>query len=99
MVEVTNLSVAPDSVLSFTVPKRELFRERPGSLDDVRHKKVTWAGVTRDELFMRGRLEAGRLVVTCTSKGYACPDDLGEVRPSGRTEHRITRYLTSGRVA
>ena len=75
-VEMTNLRVTPDGVLSFTVPERELFSERPTSLEDVRQKKVTWAGLTRDELSMRGRLEAGRLVVTCTSTSHSCPEDV-----------------------
>jgi hypothetical protein len=63
-----------DSAVSFLVGERELFSERPRNLDDIRQKKVTWAGVTRDTLVMRGRLERGNLVVTCTSTVHVCPD-------------------------
>lgn len=76
LVEMMNVSVTPDSSLSFMVGERELFRERPRNLDDIRHKNVTWAGVTRDTLVMRGRLERGNLVVTCTSAAGLCPDKL-----------------------
>jgi hypothetical protein len=73
LVEMKDLTVT-DSVLSFLVGERELFSERPRNLDDIGQKKVTWAGVTRDTLVMRGRLERGNLVVTCTSTAGLCPD-------------------------
>jgi len=74
LVEMMNVSVTPDSGLSFMVGERDLFSERPRSFEDIREKKVRWSGVTRDTLVMRGRLEEGNLVVTCTSTARLCPD-------------------------
>ena len=74
LVEMKDLKVTPGSALSFMVGERDLFSERPRSLDDIRQKKVTWAGVTRDTLVMRGRLERGNLYLTCTSTAGLCPD-------------------------
>jgi hypothetical protein len=74
LVEMQNLTVAPDGALSFLVGERELFSERPRTFDDIRLKKVTWSGVTRDTLVMRGRIERGNLYLTCTSTAHLCPD-------------------------
>lgn len=74
LVEMRDVTVAPDGALSFLVGERELFSERPKSLDDIRQKKVTWSGVTRDTLVMRGRIERGNLYLTCTSTAQLCPD-------------------------
>ena len=74
LVEMQALKITPDSALAFMVGERDLFSERPRSLDDIRQKKVPWAGVTRDTLVMRGGLEQGNLVLTCTSTVHLCPD-------------------------
>jgi len=74
LVEMKDVRTTPDSGVSFLVGERELFSQRPRSLEDIRLKRVTWAGVTRDTLVMRGRLERGNLVVTCTSTVHVCPD-------------------------
>lgn len=74
LVEMKEVTVAPDGALSFLVPERELYSERPRNLEEIRLKKVTWAGVTRDTLVMRGRLERGSLYLTCTSINGQCPD-------------------------
>lgn len=74
LVEMKDVRTTLDSVVSFLVGERELFGQRPRSLKDIRLKRVTWAGVTRDTLVMRGRLERGNLVVTCMSTALLCPD-------------------------
>jgi len=74
LVEMKELMVTPDGALWFLVPERELFSERPRNLEEIPLKKVTWAGMTRDTLVMRGRLERGNLYLTCTSTVGLCPD-------------------------
>jgi hypothetical protein len=74
LVEVTELQVTPDGAVSFTVPERELFYERPATFQDVQQRKLRSAGITRDELYMRARLENGKLVVACTSHSPSCPE-------------------------
>jgi len=74
LVETRELTVSSDGALSFLVPERELYSERPRNLEEIRMKKVTWAGVTRDTLVMRGRVERGNLYLTCTSTNGECPD-------------------------
>jgi predicted GH43/DUF377 family glycosyl hydrolase len=74
LVEMKDVRPTPDGGISFLVGERDLYRERPRTLEDIRLKKVTRSGVTRDTLVMRGLLELGNLVVTCTSKARLCPD-------------------------
>ena len=73
LVEMKDVQLTPGGI-SFLVGERALYSERPRSLEDIRLKKVTWSGVTRDTLVMRGRLEQGNLVVTCASTARLCPD-------------------------
>ena len=61
--------------ISFTVPARELFSERPLSADDGAKKSKTSIGFTRTDLTMGGKLENGKLVLHCTSIDDACPAD------------------------
>ena len=51
-----------------------LERAEEQNFDDIRQKTVTWSGVTRDTLVMRGRIERGSLYLTCTSTAHLCPD-------------------------
>jgi len=74
LVDMKELRITPDGALWFLVPERELYSERPRNIEEIRLKKVTWAGVTRDTLVMRGRLERGNLYLTCTSIHGLCPD-------------------------
>lgn len=60
--------------IAFVVPERDLFHERPNSVEDARQKAGKQAGFTRDELHMHGRITGGTLTVHCTSTGYSCPD-------------------------
>lgn len=74
LVEMADLEVSPNGELSFTVPERNLFHERPKNLQEVKQKKLASAGITRDELYLHGRLKEEKLIIACTSKGYSCPD-------------------------
>lgn len=65
LVDMMNVSITPDSGLSFMVGERELYSDSA---------RATWAGVTRDTLVMRGRFEGTNLAVTCTSTANVCPD-------------------------
>lgn len=73
-VEMTDLKVSTGGDLSFTVGERELFSERPKSLEDVKQKRLAAAGLTRDALYLRGRIENGALRLTCTSAAASCPE-------------------------
>lgn len=75
LVEMKDVTLTADSGISFLVGERDLYSQRPRNFDDIRLKKVTWSGVTRDTLVMRGRLERGNLVVTCASTAHLCPDN------------------------
>ena len=65
LVDMMNVSITPDSGLSFLVGERQLYSDST---------RATWAGVTRDTLVMQGRLEGTNLAVTCTSNASLCPD-------------------------
>lgn len=72
-VETIDLKVSTDGELSFSVGERELFRERPHSLEDVTRRKSSSAGLTRDALYLRGRIKDGALHLTCTANA-SCPE-------------------------
>lgn len=76
LVEVADLKLGSDGDLSFTVPERDLFRERPMNLQEIKQKRLTSAGLTRDALYMQGRLREGNLILSCTSKGHSCPENV-----------------------
>jgi hypothetical protein len=74
LVEMIDVKLSPKGELSFTVPERELFHVRPKDFQEVRQKKLESAGLTRDELHMRGRIDAGTIILTCTSNSPSCPE-------------------------
>jgi hypothetical protein len=76
LLEVTDLKLRPTGELSFIVPGRELFYERPGTLQQVKAKQLRSAGFTRDVLHMTGRLQAGILTLNCTSSSSSCPENM-----------------------
>lgn len=90
LVQLPDLKLAPNGDLTFTVPGRELFYERPKNLQEVDQKSVASAGFTRDELRLRGRLKEGRLVLGCTSAGHSCPEAVMVFR-AGKQEHDRAR--------
>jgi hypothetical protein len=71
-IEVKNLTVSKDGEVTFTVPTRELFRERPKTIDDTIQMQSRSAGFTRDELQMKGSVQGGRLILRC-DPGISCP--------------------------
>ena len=74
LVEVTNLTVTRAGEISFDIPERDMYAERPQSLDDIKHKRVHWAGSSPYVREFRGRLEHdGRLALRC-SPAYSCAD-------------------------
>jgi hypothetical protein len=73
LVEMTDLKLNAEGELSFTVPVRELFHARPK--DPQERKKLRSAGFTRDELHLRGRIEAGTMILSCTASSSSCPED------------------------
>ena len=74
LVEVRSLKVGHDGLISFVVPERDLFRHRPSSWAAVRQKRSPSSGITRDELHFTGRLEASKLILSCTASGNSCPE-------------------------
>jgi hypothetical protein len=82
LVEMTDLRISPGGELSFTVPERELFHARPKDPQEVGRKKLQSAGLTRDELHMHGKIKAGTIILTCTSKSGSCPEEVMVFHPS-----------------
>ncbi len=76
LVELTDVKLGSNGDLTLTVPERNLFHQRPKNLQEVERNRLTAAGFTRDTLHLRGRLQQGNLVLTCTSTGHSCPEDL-----------------------
>ena len=72
LVEVRKLAIT-GSDIAFVVPEREMFAQRPESMESVMRDPLPSSGVTRDELVFQGRLEHERLVFSCTSKMGTCP--------------------------
>lgn len=70
-VNLKDLVINKESI-SFVVPGRSFYSERPKSVSDAVVMKET--GATRTELKMTGKLENGKLVLHCTSPNSTCPD-------------------------
>lgn len=75
VVKLRDLTITSEGEVSFTVPERDLFRERLGSLQDTLKENPRSAGYTRYELQMKGSLEGDRLLLHCTSDSWSCPAD------------------------
>jgi hypothetical protein len=71
VVEVSDLSIAPDGSIRFTVGPRSYFRQRP-KLSVLGAKGN--AGGTRESMRFSGRLEGSELVLQCKDPGLSCPD-------------------------
>jgi hypothetical protein len=74
LVEVRDLQVNQSGLISFTVPERELFQQRPSTPSSVPSKHLPSSGITRDQLHFQGRMEGRTLVLTCTAEGNSCPE-------------------------
>jgi hypothetical protein len=72
VVELTNLAVAPDGNVSFTVGAHSFFIRRPAlSRLDIGDKDN---GSTREEMRFHGLLEGADLVLKCEGLPGSCPD-------------------------
>jgi hypothetical protein len=76
LVAVTDLKLSSNGELTFTVPQRDLYHERPKNLQDIEQKRLAPAGFTRDRLHLQGKLQEGNLILACISKGRTCPEDV-----------------------
>jgi hypothetical protein len=74
LTEVRDLRVDQAGLISFVVPERELFQPRPSTLTAMRQRTLPSSGFTRDQLFFQGRVEAGNLVLSCTSRANSSPE-------------------------
>jgi len=68
---VNELSLDVNGRISFIIPPRKLFGERPATFDQA--EAILGYGFTGSELKMRGRLEGETLVLQCSSEQNVCP--------------------------
>ena len=78
-VEIKDIKVEQGRI-SFTIPERHLFSDRPKSLKEGKLNESKSSGYTRDELKMQGQMRDGSLMVTCSSHSNTCPDKVMEFR-------------------
>jgi len=76
LVEIKDIALSRDGKIAFRVPARKLYPKRPTSLKDIAKQKNAHSGFTRVELFFRGQLENGDLVLQCTSGPGDCPEEV-----------------------
>lgn len=77
LVEIKDVEVSEDGKITFRVPGRYLYRDRPSSLGEAEEiKKHTLTGFTRIELKFRGQLKNGDLILQCISGPGECPEDV-----------------------
>ncbi len=62
-----------DADISFTVPVRAIFSERPESLEQVRVWSKEWVAGSKSELRFHGRLKNGSFYLECISRNGECP--------------------------
>jgi hypothetical protein len=76
LVEIKDVEVSEDGKITFRVPGRDLYRDRPNSLGDIEKLKDTPKGFTRIELKFRGQLKHGDLILQCIAEPIDCPEDV-----------------------
>jgi hypothetical protein len=76
LVKIKDIKVSTDGEIAFTVPGRDIYRDRPRSLEDIEKLKDTPNGYTRMELKFRGELKNGHLVLQCLSEPIECPEEV-----------------------
>jgi hypothetical protein len=64
-VRVTNLRITEDGAISFVVPPRKLFGQRPVTFEEA--ERMTGYGFTSSELRMQGSLVDGVLAIRCSA--------------------------------
>jgi hypothetical protein len=73
VVELSNLVIAADGNVRFTVGPRSFNRQRP-ALSTLGAKGD--GGSTRESMVFSGRLEGSELVLRCEGPGSSCPDSV-----------------------
>lgn len=76
LVEIKDIEVSEGGKISFRIPERDIYRERPRSLKEIEEGKRRPAGFTRFELEFRGQLKNGELVLHCIADPIECPEDV-----------------------
>jgi hypothetical protein len=76
LVEIEDLKVDAGGRITFVVPERDIYRERPASLKEVEQWKGPNAGFTRSKMEFRGELKNGKLILQCTADPCTCPEDV-----------------------
>ncbi len=71
VVEVSDLSIAADGSVRFTVGPRSFYRQRPQLSVPANGRD---SGGTRESMHFSGRLEGSELVLQCKDPGLSCPD-------------------------
>lgn len=76
LVEMKDIEVSEGGKISFRIPERDIYRERPGSLQEIEEREWASAGFTRVELEFRGQLKNGELVLNCIAEPIECPEEV-----------------------
>lgn len=76
LVEIKDIEASEDGKISFRIPERDIYRERPRSLKEIEGGKRTCAGFTRFELEFRGQLKNGKLFLHCIAAPMECPEEV-----------------------
>lgn len=76
LVEIQYVKVSEDGRITFMVPARNLYRDRPDSLKDIETLRNTSTGFTRTELKFQGQLKNNDLILHCISEPSECPEEV-----------------------
>lgn len=76
LVEIKDIEVSEGGKISFRIPERDIYRERPRSLEEIQRVKRKSAGFTRVELEFQGQLKNGELVLRCIADPIECPEEV-----------------------
>ncbi|MFC1823447.1 cytochrome c oxidase assembly factor Coa1 family protein [Thermodesulfobacteriota bacterium] len=87
LVEIEDVEVSDGGKITFTVPARSLYRERPRGFEDLERLKATHSGFTKVDLKFQGQLKNGELILRCFSQPGECPEDMMVFR-KGAWEHQ-----------
>lgn len=73
VVEVTDIKLKNKEEISFTVPARRVFCNRPKGIEEAESIKQG-CGFTSYQLFMEGKIDDNKLIITCDPDYWTCPD-------------------------
>ena len=71
VVEVSDLAIAADGSVRFTVGPRSFYRQRPKLSVPANARD---SGGTKESMHFSGRLQGSELVLQCKDPGFSCPD-------------------------